>query len=126
VRLSAWGRWAREVAVPDVAADRLAELADLFEVVWVSEWGHVAHQAFREVLRLPGTPWPFLPAQFDKLPVIRDYAGRRPWAWVDEPVVDLAGSVPQTPSGVVVRVDPRVGIGEVDPAGLARRVLALR
>jgi hypothetical protein len=126
VRLSAWGRWAREVAVPDVAADRLAELADLFEVVWVSEWGHVAHQAFREVLRLPGTPWPFLPAQFDKLPVIRDYAGRRPWAWVDEPVVDLAGSVPQTQSGVVVRVDPRVGIGEVDPAGLARRVLALR
>jgi hypothetical protein len=114
------------VAVPDVAADRLAELADLFEVVWVSEWGHVAHQAFREVLRLPGTPWPFLPAQFDKLPVIRDYAGRRPWAWVDEPVVDLAGSVPQTQSGVVVRVDPRVGIGEVDPAGLARRVLALR
>ncbi|GGM97240.1 hypothetical protein [Streptomyces fuscichromogenes] len=126
VRLTAWGRWAREVAVPEVAADRVAELAGLFQIVWVSEWGHVAHEAFREVLRLPEAPWPFLPAQFDKLPVIRDYAGRRPWAWVDEPVADLAGPVPRSDGGVVVRVGAGAGISEVDPADLARRVLALR
>ncbi|MFJ8061307.1 hypothetical protein [Streptomyces sp. NPDC096142] len=123
VRLTAWGRWAREVAVPEVAPDRLAALAELFQVVWVSEWGHVAHEAFREVLRLPRTPWPFLPAQFDKLPVIRDYAGGRPWAWVDEPVTDLAGATPSPAPGVVVRVDPGAGISEVDPSGLVREVL---
>jgi hypothetical protein len=120
--LSAWGRWVRDVAIPDAAAARLAELAERFEIVWASEWGHNAHTAFRQALDLPDEPWPFLPVQFDKLRMIRDYAGALPWAWVDDPVVDLHGEPPVCDDGVIVRVDPTIGILGVDPTALRARV----
>ncbi|WEK62510.1 MAG: hypothetical protein P0Y60_07145 [Candidatus Microbacterium colombiense] len=120
--LSAWGRWVRDVAIPDAAATRLAELAERFEIVWASEWGHNAHTAFRQALDLPEEPWPFLPVQFDKLRMIRDYAGALPWVWVDDPVVDLHGEAPVCDDGVIVRVDPTVGILGVDPTELRARV----
>ena len=68
--LSAWGRWVRDVEIPHAASERLAELAERFEIVWASEWGHNAHTAFREALELPEEPWAFLPVQFDKLRMI--------------------------------------------------------
>ncbi|NNN30745.1 hypothetical protein HLK59_10285 [Streptomyces sp. S3(2020)] len=125
VRLRAWAKWGRDLVVADDAPDRLATLSDGFQIVWASEWGHVAHEALRDVLRLPREPWPFLPVQFDKLPAILSYAGERPWAWVDEPAADLTRAVPRPAAGVVVRVDPAVGISQVDPDELSRRVAAL-
>lgn len=120
--LSAWGRWVRDVSIPDAAAVRLAELAERFEIVWASEWGHNAHTAFRQALDLPQEPWAFLPVQFDKLRMIREYAGALPWAWVDDPIVDLRGEPPVCEDGVIVRVDPAVGILGVDPQELRARV----
>lgn len=123
--LSAWGRWVRDVAIPDAAAQRLRELARHFDIVWASEWGHNAHTAFREPLDLPEEPWPFLPVQFDKLAHIRRYAAGLPWVWVDDPLVDLSGEPPECDDGIVVRVDPTVGILSLDVDDLVTRVRAL-
>lgn len=123
--VSAWGRWVRDVAIPDDAPRRLRELSESFEIVWASEWGHNAHTALRDVLELPADPWPFLPVQFDKLEMIRNYADGWPWVWVDDPLVDLAGMPPVADDGVVVRVDPRLGICGIDAGQLLAALAAL-
>lgn len=123
--LSAWGRWVRDVAIPDSAARRLHELAEHFDIVWASEWGHNAHTAFRGPLELPEEPWPFLPVQFDKLAHIRRYADGLPWVWVDDPLVDLSGEPPECEDGIVVRVDPAAGILSLDLEDLLTRTRAL-
>jgi hypothetical protein len=120
--VSAWGKWVREVRIPDAAPERIRQLAEHFDLVWASEWGHNAHTAFRPALGLPEEPWPFLPVQFDKLAAIRAYAGGMPWVWIDDPVVDLHGARPEPADGVIVRVDPHVGIAGVDVAALAAAV----
>lgn len=127
--VSAWGKWVRDVAIPIEAPARIAALAERFQVVWASEWGHNAHTAFRAALDLPEEPWPFLPVQFDKLPAVRRYAGALPWAWVDGPVADLhesPGEAQDGSDGVIVRVDPGVGIAGVDPDDLLARVQGAR
>lgn len=127
--VSAWGKWVREVRIPDAAPERIRELAEHFDLVWASEWGHNAHTAFRPVLGLPEEPWPFLPVQFDKLAAIRAYAGGMPWVWIDDPVVDLhvaqadAGDAPS--DGVIVRVDPHEGLAGVDVPALVSAVQQL-
>lgn len=93
VHVSAWGWWAREVAVPEATARQVAELAAWTDVVWISEWGHNAHTAFAAALNLPDRPWPTLPVQFDKLAAVRAYAADLPWIWIDDPLV-----VPTTPT----------------------------
>jgi len=122
--VSAWGRWVRDVAIPDDAAARVRRLADRYDVVWASEWGHNAHTAFAAALDLPEEPWPFLPVQFDKLDRIRAYAGDMPWAWIDGPVVDLHDPGDVT-DGVLVRVDPGAGISGVDLDLLDARIAEL-
>lgn len=116
--VSAWGRWARDVAVPETTARRVADLAGLADVVWISEWGHNAHTAFRAVLGLPERPWPTLPVQFGKLEAIRAYAAGLPWAWIDDPLVIPAGAT----GGVIVATDPRRGLAGVDVPGIRRQL----
>lgn len=119
-RVSAWGKWVRKVVVPDDAAARISALSQQFEIVWASEWGHNAHTAFQSVLELPDEPWPFLPVQFNKLSMIRSYAGGWPWVWVDDAVVDLHGTPESAENGVIVRVDPAKGIDDLDADDLLR------
>ncbi|MCR2817409.1 hypothetical protein NQ166_01020 [Microbacterium sp. zg.Y1090] len=123
-RVSAWGRWVRDVAIPDDAAARIARLADRYEVVWASEWGHNAHTAFAAALQLPDEPWPFLPVQFDKIDRIRAYAKGLPWAWIDGPVVDLHAT-DGVDDGIVIRVDPASGISGVDLEALDAQLAEL-
>jgi len=122
--VSAWGRWVRDVAIPDDAAARVRRLAARYEVVWASEWGHNAHTAFAAALDLPDEPWPFLPVQFDKIDRIRAYADGLPWAWIDSPVVDLR-AIGDVTDGVLVRVDPSRGISGVDLDELDARIAEL-
>lgn len=124
-RVSAWGRWVREVQIPDDAARRIRELSASFEIVWASEWGHNAHTALRDALGLPEEPWPFLPVQFGKIDMITHYTAGWPWVWVDEEIVDVAGPAPVDDTGVVVRVDPRLGICAVDAEQLLAALAAL-
>lgn len=118
-RISAWGRWVRDVTIPEVAPQRIRELAAHFEIVWASEWGHNAHTAFRTALNLPEEPWPFLPVQFDKLTAIRNYAVELPWIWIDGPYADLHDTGSLDAGGTIIRVDPRRGIADVDTMALA-------
>ena len=87
--------------------------------------GYNAHTALREVLELPEEPWPFLPVQFGKIDMITHYTAGRPWVWVDDELVDLAGPAPVDDTGVVVRVDPRLGICAVDAHQLLEALAAL-
>ncbi|OLF05759.1 hypothetical protein BLA60_35210 [Actinophytocola xinjiangensis] len=118
IRVSAWGWWAREVAVPETTARQLATLASFTDVVWISEWGHNAHTAFATALDLPSRPWPTLPVQFDKLAAIRVYAAALPWVWIDDPLV----IPPDATGGLVVPTDPRRGLAGVDLAAIRSRL----
>jgi len=112
-RVSAWGRWVREVAIPDGTGAAIARLSQRYEIVWASEWGHNAHTAFADALGLPAEPWAFLPVQFDKARRIRGYAGDLPWLWIDGDVVDLHRPE-AADTGLIVRVDPARGLVGVD------------
>ncbi|QRP47353.1 hypothetical protein [Amycolatopsis sp. FDAARGOS 1241] len=114
-------RWARPIKIPVGAADVLHRLAAEFDVVWASSWSHNAHPALQEALDLPTEPWPFLPVQFRKLTAIRTHAAGRPWAWIDDAIHDL-GPIPEPKDGLLVPVDPRVGIMAVDPVALREEV----
>jgi len=119
--VSAWGWWLRDVAIPVTSSERVATLAEHFDIVWASEWGHNAHTAFREALGLPDEPWPSLPVQFDKLGAIRSYAQGLPWMWIDDPLVITPGPVADE-LGVIVRTDPHRGLAALDIAALRRDV----
>ncbi len=119
--VSAWGKWARDVVVPDVAPQMLLELGRHFEIAWASEWGHNAHTALARTLGLPQEPWPFLPVQINKIDAIRNYAAGSPWAWIDDDVTDLSGA-PQASDGVIIRTDPARGIAGIDIGGLVDAV----
>ena len=116
--VSAFGRWRREVLVPDGATATLRRLGKLFDCVWVGGWSHNAHPALAVALDLPTPPWPFIPVQFHKLAPIRAYAAGRPWVWIDDSIDDL-GPVPDPPDGLLVRVDSRRGLTDVVPDALA-------
>ncbi len=122
--VSAFGKWRREVLIPDGAPATLRRLAELFDCVWVGAWSHNAHPALRSALHLPAAPWPWIPVQFHKPAAIRAYAGGRPWALIDDGIDDL-GPVPDPPDGLLVRVDPHRGLADVDPEALAARLARL-
>ncbi|WP_223693884.1 hypothetical protein [Leifsonia poae] len=113
MRVSAAGKWTREVYIPRGTAGLVAGLATRYSIVWASEWGPNAHIALHDVLDLPDRPWPYLPVQFDKIGFIQRFAAGRRWVWVDDPVVDL-GELPTAEGGTVLRVDPLVGLVGVD------------
>lgn len=115
--VSAFGRWRRDVLVPAAAPAILHRLGQRFDCVWIGAWSYNAHPALRGVLDLPATPWPWIGVQFHKLEAIRAHADGRPWVWIDDDIDDL-GAQPDPPDGVLVRVDPRRGIADVDPDAL--------
>jgi hypothetical protein len=116
--INAYGKWRRDVLVPEAAPRKLRELAERFDCAWMTGWAHTAHPALRAALDLPVEPWPWRAVQFRKLPAIRELAAGRPWVWIDDGIDDL-GAQPDVPDGVLVRVDPRRGIADLDPAALA-------
>lgn len=119
--VTAYGRWRRDVLVPEVAPRKIRELAEVFDCLWMSGWAHTAHPALRAALDLPAEPWPWRAVQFRKLPAIRELSDGRRWVWIDDAIDDF-GPQPDVPDGVLVRVDSRRGIADVDPAALARAV----
>lgn len=121
--VSAYGKWRRQILVPDNAREFIGELGELFDCVWISAWSHTAHPALRDVLGLPSTPWEFLPVQFHKRDAIRRYAAGRPWVWIDDSIDDL-GDEPIPEDGVLCRVDPRRGMYDLDAQTLYGQVTA--
>lgn len=110
-RVTADGRWAREINVPADAATKIAELGAFFDIVWITAWGHTAHTCLQRVLDLPSAPWPYLPVQFDKARALARHAEGRPWALIH----DGSDTYPyQDADGVQVVVDADRGLTDVD------------
>lgn len=72
---------------PEVAA-WLAELAEVFELVWATTWEDLANRVIAPALGLP--PLPAIEFDMDrhlptaKLPSVIEWVGDRPCAWVDD------------------------------------------
>lgn len=118
-RVSAWGWWTRTITVPVGARDVIARLAEGADLVWISAWGHNAPTALREALDLGDVPGVFLPVQFAKADALRRYAGGRRWALIHD-----GTSAESDDDAVLVQVDPRRGLADVDPAAVLRALLS--
>lgn len=121
-RVTAWGRWRRDILVPTSAGAALAALSQVADIVWISAWGHVAPGVLTPLLGLdPATQtWPFLPTQFGKAQALADYSGGRRWALIND---DMEGEA-APPGGFTVVVDAHVGIAGVDVDDVIRQLLA--
>ncbi len=115
VRVTAWRRWNRRVLVPRQASEIVAELADVYEIVWVSAWGHNAHTSWASELGIRGGRWPFLPVQFGQAAAVARYAGARPWALVND---GTDRDVRAPSKGAIVHVDAHKGLADLDVATL--------
>lgn len=75
-----------KIHLPYGLNERIATLAENFEIVWATTWMEKAQPFFKHRLALPEEPWaciePF--RESIKLPQICDMAGGRPFAWVDD------------------------------------------
>lgn len=125
VSVSAYGRWRRELLIPEGAPELLARLAADYELVWATAWGSSAHGALREALRLGDEPWPFVPVQFAKADAVRRHAAGRPWVLVEEAMGE-PGQQPDGVDGAILRVSPTRGVADLDPDELRTIVSRLR
>jgi hypothetical protein len=95
--------------------DWICELAEVFDVAWVSAWGEQANRLLAPRLRmrpLPVVPLP--PAPFPpeaKVPAVAAFVARRPAVWIDDaltPAAEAWASSREVPT-MLVPVDPRRG-----------------
>lgn len=99
--------------VPEGTKERVARLAEAFDVVWATAWFERAHTAWRHVLDLPAESWPYLPWNRYKLTDILRYAKERPWAWVDDDAeweLRQLGWDRSMVTGTIVAPDPLIGL----------------
>jgi hypothetical protein len=121
--------------LPPAGGQRLARLADRFELVWATGWEEKANEYLPQLLGLPFGELPYLTfgdsAVFGtahwKLDAIGRYAGDRPLAWIDDSIdeecLDWARKR-QAPT-LIVRTESAVGITNEHVARLERWAAAL-
>ncbi|GAB3727752.1 HAD domain-containing protein [Nocardiopsis nanhaiensis] len=124
MRPPGWERPARPLSVWLNPAHGEELLALPYELVWASTWEHAANTMIGPVLGLPELPvveMPRRPARhwglFFKTPAIVDYAGGRPFAWVDDGITGRDRSwVDRNHLGdaLLCRIDPAIGLWEKD------------
>ncbi len=105
--------------VPDRAGALIRELASRFDLVWATGWGHHANVGLTDRLGLPehlpvvtfGRNVRFGSSKW-KIKAVREYAGNRPAAWLDDNFVarhEHWAAYRSAPT-LLVRVDSRVGL----------------
>ena len=96
-------------------------LADSYELVWASGWEERANDHLPGILGVPELPYLGFDgkARFGsahwKLPVLEEYAGERPLAWIDDsldPSCYEWAEARQAPT-LLVPTDPAIGLEEV-------------
>jgi Swiss Army Knife RNA repair-like protein len=105
--------------IVDGIGERLARLADHYEIVWATGWEDRANDRLPEILGLPGK-LPFLTfdgnARFGsahwKIAAIDRYGGQRPLAWVDDCIDETcqAWAVDRPAPTLLVATEPDRGL----------------
>jgi hypothetical protein len=105
--------------IPEGISERLARLADDYDLVWATGWEDRANDRLPEILGLAGE-LPFLTfdgnARFGsahwKIAAIDRYAGERPLAWVDDCIDETcqAWAVARTAPTLLVPTEPDRGL----------------
>jgi Swiss Army Knife RNA repair-like protein len=116
--------------LPRAGGERLARLAQHFELVWATGWEEKANEYLPHLLGLPFRQLPYL--AFDgravfgtahwKLDAIGRYAGDRPLAWIDDSIDDECrdwAEQREAPT-LIVRTESAVGITDEHVARLER------
>jgi HAD domain in Swiss Army Knife RNA repair proteins len=113
------------------AGERLARLADHYELVWATGWEERANDYLPELLGLPDE-LPYLTfggnARFGtahwKVDAIAEYAGDRPVAWVDDSIDDSCKlwALSREAPTLLVEVDSRRGLEEAHVEALIKWV----
>ena len=106
------------------AGERLARLADRFELVWATGWEEKANEYLPHLLGLSARELPVLTfdgrASFGsahwKLDAIDEYAGARPAAWIDDNLDEECEAWARNRSAptLLVRTETATGIGDED------------
>jgi hypothetical protein len=100
----------------------LAELAEVFQLVWATTWEHDANAILAPALGPPDLPVISFtgtvvgPGETVKLPSIRRYVGERDFAWVDDRIgVDAtAWAAHRTAAAFLRDIDPATGLTRRD------------
>ena len=106
------------VRLAEVHGEWLRDLADTFDLVWATGWGHQADRLIAPTLGLPRLPvivFPgvrFVPAA--KVPAIHSFVGDRPLAWLDDVITSEAQiwAAERSVPTLLVPVDPTIGLTE--------------
>ncbi len=96
----------------------LAELRDIYELVWATGWENEAARLLAPLLDLPPMPVimfrdrPSLGATVDKLPDVADFAGTRALAWVDDDMdeAELAWASARKEPTLLIKTDATIGL----------------
>jgi hypothetical protein len=115
-------RWVDGVAhcIPEEVGPRLVTLAERFELVWATGWEERANEHLPHLLKLPFRELPLL--TFDgravfgsahwKVDAIREYAGDRPAAWIDDNIDEtcLSWAEGRDAPTLILVTSPSVGL----------------
>ena len=106
--------------IPGDVGERLAVLAERFELVWATGWEERANEHLPHILGLPFGDLPCL--TFDgqavfgsahwKVAAIDEYASDRPAAWIDDNIDETCAGWAKRRSAptLIVQTDPAVGL----------------
>ncbi|MFI5863173.1 HAD domain-containing protein [Streptomyces sp. NPDC051546] len=114
---------------PDHGAELLA-LAEAYELVWATTWKGEANEWIGPHLGLPELPWIDWPRMHGRAPAgtfwktqyILEYAGERPFAWIDDDITDLDRAYVEQrhpAHALLLRIDERIGLVRADFDALA-------
>jgi hypothetical protein len=112
------------IRVPAGTSERLARLAECFEMVWATSWENDAHPAFAERLGLGSALWPVISfggrlgeTMTWKLSAVRAFVGELPCVWIDDDLFDDAfrWAAERSESGqptLLLRTEAHLGLTE--------------
>jgi hypothetical protein len=97
-------------------AEWLQELAEIFDIAWVSAWGKAANELICPIFGLPSFPVVVLPPPpfepHEKVPAVAAFTEQRPAAWLEDDVTPeaRAWAAQRTVPALVLEVNPATGL----------------
>lgn len=109
--------------------DWIAQLTDIFDLVWATTWEHSANKLIAPIVGLPAD-LPVIPFAEPRLrhewgisfksPAVAKYVGSHPFVWLDDSITEADTSWFSRVKGIgpfhLQAIDPMVGLTEADCA----------